>query len=57
VGAVKVWRNYHLVVEAIDGVVEVHVVEPELNARNRQDVAEVAKCRADSRRKGPIKLF
>ena len=46
-GPVQVRRNDHLVVEAIDGVVEVHVVEPELHARNRQDVAEVAECRPD----------
>jgi uncharacterized protein YndB with AHSA1/START domain len=46
-GAVQVGRHDHLVVEAIDGVVQVHIVEPELNARNRQDVAEVAQCRAD----------
>jgi hypothetical protein len=56
-GAVQVRRNDHLVVEAIDGVVEVHVVEPELNARNRQDVAEVAECRADPRRKGSVEPF
>ena len=56
-GAVQVRRNDHVVVEAIDGVVEVHVVEPELNARNCQDVAEVAHCRPDPRRKGSVKLF
>jgi hypothetical protein len=32
-------------------------VEPELNARNRQDVAKVAECRADPRRKGSVELF
>jgi hypothetical protein len=56
-GAVQVRRNDHLVVEAIDGVVEVDVVEPELDARNRQDVAEVAECRADPRRKGSPEFF
>jgi hypothetical protein len=56
-GAVQVRRNDHLVVEAIDGVVEVHVVESELNPRNRQDVTEVAQCRADPRRKGSLELF
>src|SRR4029453_6864237 len=56
-GAVQVGSKDHLVVEAIDGVVEVHVVEPELNARNRQDVAEVAQRRADPRRKGSVELF
>jgi hypothetical protein len=57
VGAVQVGRNDHLVVEAIDGVVEVHVVEPKLHARNGQDVAEVAECRADPRRKGSVEMF
>ena len=32
-------------------------MEPELNARNRQDVAKVAECRADPRRKGSVELF
>jgi hypothetical protein len=32
-------------------------VEPELDARNRQDIAEVAECRADPRRKGSVELF
>ena len=55
--AIQVRRDDHLVVEPIDGVVEVDVVEAELYARNREDVAEVAQRRLDPRWEGAAELF
>src|SRR5262249_19208032 len=57
VSPVEVRRHDHLVVEAVDGVVEVHVVVADLHAEQRLQGLQVAERHVDAGRQGAVQVF